>query len=135
LTAATPKPASASTHGGDEWEQGEAVVATEPPPSSEDGPSLEELEAQMPADISSGGATIAHGDRPSRPTRGAGKAAVEEDEPAAVAMPELDALVERLPNDVRDTLDELFRARFVTVKRVPVAALQARVAKSAEDAV
>lgn len=41
-----------------------------------------------------------------------------EAEPAEPA-PELDELVGRLPPAVRETLDELFRARFVRVTRLP----------------
>jgi hypothetical protein len=41
-----------------------------------------------------------------------------EAEPAGPA-PELDELVGRLPPAVRETLDELFRARFVRVTRLP----------------
>lgn len=33
-------------------------------------------------------------------------------------LPPLDELVKRIPNEVRETLDELFRVRFVAVKRV-----------------
>jgi len=40
-----------------------------------------------------------------------------ETEPAGPA-PELDDLVARLPPAVRETLDELFRARFVRVTRL-----------------
>jgi hypothetical protein len=36
---------------------------------------------------------------------------------AAVGLPPLDDLVRRIPADVRAALDELFRARFTTVKR------------------
>lgn len=124
--------ASAVLQGGEEWEQGEAVVATEPPPS-DDGPSLEELEAQMPGDVS-GGAT-AERDVPPRAARRPRQAAGDGDEPATGALPELDTLVGRLPADVRGTLDELFRARFVAVKRVPASALQARTNKKADGAV
>jgi hypothetical protein len=35
------------------------------------------------------------------------------------SLPELEELVKRIPAEVRATLDELFRARFVSVKRVP----------------
>ena len=57
-------------------------------------------------------------------------------EPVAVAAPEavedadpknlpaLDELVKRIPADVRATLDELFRAKFVTVRRLPKKALK-----------
>jgi hypothetical protein len=47
------------------------------------------------------------------------------DEPAPKALPPLDELVKRIPAEVRDTLEELFRARFVTVKRLPKKALKA----------
>jgi hypothetical protein len=39
-------------------------------------------------------------------------------------LPSLNELVERIPADVRETLEDLFRARFVTVKRVPKKALK-----------
>ena len=39
-------------------------------------------------------------------------------------LPSLDDLVQRIPAEVRETLDDLFRARFVTVKRVPKRALK-----------
>ena len=35
------------------------------------------------------------------------------------ALPKLDDLVARIPAGVRETLEELFRARFVAVKRMP----------------
>lgn len=43
--------------------------------------------------------------------------APEETDPKA--LPPLDELVKRLPPEVRDTLDDLFRAKFVRVTRVP----------------
>jgi len=42
----------------------------------------------------------------------------------AKALPPLDDLVQRIPAAVREVLDELFRARFVTVKRVPKKSLK-----------
>ena len=39
-------------------------------------------------------------------------------------LPALDDLVQRIPAEVRDALEDLFRARFVTVKRVPKKALK-----------
>ena len=39
-------------------------------------------------------------------------------------LPPLDDLVQRIPAEVRDTLEDLFRARFVAVKRVPKRALK-----------
>lgn len=40
------------------------------------------------------------------------------------ALPQLDELVKRIPAEVREALDDLFRARFVTVRRVPAKALK-----------
>jgi hypothetical protein len=40
------------------------------------------------------------------------------------ALPPLDALVQRIPAEVREALEDLFRARFTGVKRVPRAALK-----------
>jgi hypothetical protein len=39
-------------------------------------------------------------------------------------LPDLDALVQRIPVEVRDALEDLFRARFVRVTRVPKKALR-----------
>lgn len=41
----------------------------------------------------------------------------------AKALPPLEQLVERIPVEVREALEDLFRARFVSVKRVPKKAL------------
>jgi hypothetical protein len=46
------------------------------------------------------------------------------EETDARALPALDTLVNRLPAEVRDTLEDLFRARFVRVTRVPRKALK-----------
>ncbi len=40
------------------------------------------------------------------------------------ALPALNDLVGRLPAEVRDVLDDLFRAKFVAVKRVPKKSLK-----------
>lgn len=39
-------------------------------------------------------------------------------------LPPLDDLVQRIPAETRQLMDELFRANFVTVKRVPKSALK-----------
>ncbi|MFT3780405.1 MAG: hypothetical protein QM790_00220 [Nibricoccus sp.] len=39
-------------------------------------------------------------------------------------LPTLDELVKRIPSNVREALDDLFRARFVTVKRTEAKALK-----------
>jgi hypothetical protein len=50
----------------------------------------------------------------------------EETEEAAETggLPRLDELVERIPAGVREAMEDLFRARFVAVKRVPRKALK-----------
>ena len=39
-------------------------------------------------------------------------------------LPALDSLVARVPAEVREALDDLFRAKFTVVKRVPASALK-----------
>lgn len=39
-------------------------------------------------------------------------------------LPPMDDLVKRIPMAARDLIEELFRARFVTVKRIPQSALK-----------
>lgn len=39
-------------------------------------------------------------------------------------LPPLDDLVNRIPAATRELMDELFRAKFITVKRVPKSALK-----------
>ncbi len=47
-----------------------------------------------------------------------------EDSEAKTALPALDELVSRVPAEVRELLDELFRARFTAVRRMPARALK-----------
>ena len=54
--------------------------------------------------------------------RAAEDAAEENADPKA--LPNLDELVNRIPPEVRDTLEDLFRAKFVRVQRVPKRALK-----------
>ena len=54
-------------------------------------------------------------------TNEAGELAAEE---PAGSLPPLEDLVRRIPAPTRALIDELFRARFVTVKRVPTSALK-----------
>jgi type IV secretory pathway protease TraF len=39
-------------------------------------------------------------------------------------LPPMEDLVKRIPAQTRDLIEDLFRARFVTVKRIPKAALK-----------
>lgn len=58
-------------------------------------------------------------------THGAPAAAVQPREEARhEPLPKLDECVQRVPADAREALEELFRARFVSVKRVPESALK-----------
>lgn len=57
-------------------------------------------------------------------SRPAPRADEEQERPPAV-LPELDTLVARLPDDVRATLEELFRVRFQSVRQIPRKALVA----------
>lgn len=41
-----------------------------------------------------------------------------------VSLPQLQSLIDRIPADAMETLDELFRARFVSVKRVQKSSLK-----------
>ncbi|MDB6115648.1 MAG: hypothetical protein JWQ62_2593 [Lacunisphaera sp.] len=46
------------------------------------------------------------------------------DEEAAGDLPPMEDLVKRIPGPARELMEELFRARFVTVKRMPQSALK-----------
>jgi hypothetical protein len=83
---------------------------------------MEELEAQMRGELAARDASAA-----ASPAARRSAAAATEDDDAdgkSAALPELDTLVARLPAEVRETLDELFRARFVAVKKLPKKLLQ-----------
>jgi len=91
----------------------DAVVST--PPTLEDEPPLvdEAAEAAFLGEAKERGEVV--------PKR---SEAESEDETPRKALPPLDELVQRIPADVRDTLEDLFRARFTTVKRFPKKALK-----------
>lgn len=103
----------------------EAVAAFVPgPPPADDGPPLEDLEAQMGGEVASrdASATSPSTPRPARRSAGRPNDEADEDLPAAAKntpLPELDDLVARLPAELRETMEELLRVRFVAVKRVP----------------
>jgi hypothetical protein len=87
---------------------GEIASSVEPDAAWPD----ESAEAQFLGEARERGESV-----PAPPTPAAEPEAPEA-EPAGPA-PELDDLVGRLPPAVRETLDELFRARFVRVTRLP----------------
>lgn len=111
--------ADAAGGSSDDWDEAAAPVpsASDASGGDDDGPPLEELEAQMHGDV----AARAAAESP-RGVRRASRSAAEDDDDArgsSAALPELDDLVARLPTEIRETLDELFRARFVSVKKLP----------------
>lgn len=85
-----------------------------------DGPSWpdESAESAMRAEVASRGETLT-----SRAAREAAEAAAEE---AAEKrdLPKLDDLIGRIPADVRDNLEDLFRVKFVKVARTPKKSLK-----------
>jgi hypothetical protein len=103
-----------------------ASPAAEPPTAAEGAPAGEadsawpdeSAEAQFLAEARERGETVAAASAPATEPEAA------EPDPGGPA-PELDALVARLPPAVRETLDELFRARFVRVTRLPKKSLTA----------
>lgn len=118
------QPAFAVAEGGSAMFDGGDVFG-----GDEGGPSLAELEAQMGGEVAARDASAGAARKP----RAASAAeADDEDERRGgkgAPLPELDELIARVPADVRDTLDELFRARFVSVKKLPARAFQAATVK------
>jgi hypothetical protein len=96
------------------------VAAAPSAPFDDDGPAWpdEASESAMRAEVAERGETLS-----SRAAREAAEIAAEE---AAEKknLPRLDDLIQKIPPDVRDTLEELFRAKFVKVARVPKKALK-----------
>lgn len=92
----------------------DAVVALNGGSTGEDVPSevTESAEAAFLAETQTGGGAVAP----------APAASAEETDPKT--LPPLDELVKRIPEEVRTTLDDLFRAKFIAVRRVPKAALR-----------
>lgn len=86
----------------------------------DDGPVWpdEAQESQMRAEAVERGETLS--------SRAAREAAEAQAEAAAEKqnLPTLDELIERIPADVRETLEDLFRVKFVKVTRVPKKALK-----------
>lgn len=92
-----------------------AVPAVAVPPVDTDEPSMpgEEAERAMLAELR---------ERGEAPVRAKALSADADEKP--VRLPPLDELVKRIPSNVRDTLDELFRARFTGVRKIPADALK-----------
>lgn len=102
---------------------GDAIATTESVPavaeSVEEGEApIGPTEAEESAYLAEQAAAI-----PSEAVSARGEDAVEPDE-APAKLPAIEDLVPRIPAAAREALDELFRARFVRVQRVPRKALK-----------
>lgn len=96
-------------------EANDAVHSAVPPPAEGDGPVFDEsAEAAFLAEARERGEKVTT----VRPADAAEEVSDNK------ALPPLDELVKRIPPDVRETLEDLFRARFVAVRRVPAKALK-----------
>jgi hypothetical protein len=98
----------------DDWSDAQSAFAVAPPAEEDAGPPLAQLESQMRAEVAG---------RDPRPAKSSPPRTDDEADNATTALPDLDALVGRLPADVRETLEELFRVRFQAVRRIPRKAL------------
>ncbi|HYC70899.1 MAG TPA: hypothetical protein VEB66_06815 [Opitutaceae bacterium] len=108
--------------GGERFDEGAvALVETETngaPPAAEEGAPVGPSEGEEAAFLAE--QRTVKGTGPVAATRAG---AASEEEPAT-SLPPLEDLVNRIPAPTRALLDELFRAKFVTVKRVPKSALK-----------
>lgn len=48
-------------------------------------------------------------------------------EDSNIPLPPMDELIQRIPSSTRELMDQLFRAKFVTVKRLPVSAFKTQI--------
>lgn len=60
---------------------------------------------------------------PARPVSGAKNEAAE----VSIALPPMDDLIQRIPAAAREAIDQLFRAKFITVKRLPASAFKTQI--------
>jgi hypothetical protein len=63
-------------------------------------------------------------ERGEAPVAPAPSKAEEKDHVDPKSLPSLEELVQRIPSEVRDVLDDLFRAKFTKVRRIPRGALK-----------
>ena len=116
-------PASVDSNAGEKFAaQAEDVaeaVGAAAPPVVENGANVwpdENAEAAFVADARQRGESFK--------ATAATERAAEDQEDQRRAMPSLTDLVNRLPSEVRETLDDLFRVKFTTVRRVPKSVLK-----------
>ena len=108
---AVPEKAAIRTEIGASVNDGDAVIADEstnvwPDEAAETMFMADARTRGEPAELSAGAATEAAEELDSR------------------GLPPIDGLVQRIPPEVREALDDLFRAKFTTVRRVPRKALK-----------
>lgn len=96
-------------------------TASDVPGDSDDGAPVGPSEGEEAAFLAE---QREQGFTPATPTRGAPAATEDEDANASAPLPPLDDLVARIPPATRQMMEELFRARFITVKRVPRTAMK-----------
>lgn len=84
----------------------------------------ESMESAMLGELRERGETVVPPGVAQAGPGGESAGSAEEKETDKKALPPLDSLVQRIPPEVRETLEDLFRAKFVTVRRVPKKALK-----------
>jgi hypothetical protein len=109
--------------GNEETEAAPARVALESREDGEPATTLGEVASAWP-DEAAESAFLAEARERGETPKAAGTAAEKVEETPARPLPPLEQLVERIPAGVRETLDDLFRARFVRVVRLPRKALK-----------
>ncbi|PHX85912.1 MAG: hypothetical protein CK538_05095 [Opitutia bacterium] len=76
-------------------------------------------EAPWPTDAASDGAVLAEARERGEAVVGLSVAATRAEEIEKGPLPPLDEMIQRIPTAVREVLEELYRAKFTTVRRVP----------------
>ncbi len=118
--AAMPKPEAAAATAG----AGAGNGAGENPVEADAvAPGAEEATAWPDADSES--AFLAEAKERGEPVKATSAAAEAAEDNDPKALPKLEDLVGRLSPEIRDTLEDLFRAKFVRVQKVPKRALKA----------
>ncbi len=104
----------------DEASEGVAMLQAVAPDVSSGG-GLFGDEAPWPTDAASEGAFLAEARERGEAVVGLPVAATraEEVEDVKGPLPPLDEMIQRIPTAVREVLEELYRAKFTTVRRVP----------------
>jgi len=111
---ATAADGSAPEGAGEEWLDAQAAFNGSAGGDDDAGPPPDALEAQMRTEIAAREST--------QPAPARVKVAAEPEDTLAT-LPELEGLLSRISPEVKETVEELFRVRFQTVRQVPGKAL------------